>query len=86
LLDEFRRLSNEKTQELTPGEMEVLRLVAEGLDNKSIARRLNLSQRTVTNRLSEIYQKLHIANRTQAALLALRRGWAALDSDDHQNH
>ncbi len=82
LLEEFRRLSQGAVEEeLTPGEMEVLRLVAQGLDNKSIARELNLAERTVTNRLSEIYQKLHVASRTQAALVALRRGWASLDEN-----
>jgi len=87
LLEEFRRLSQSAAdvEELTPAEMDVLRLVAQGLDNKSIARELNLSERTVTNRLSEIYQKLHVANRTQAALLALRRGWASLD-ENHKGH
>ncbi len=85
LLEEFRRLSQssaEVVEELTPAEMDVLRLVAQGLDNKSIALRLKLSERTVTNRLSEIYQKLHVANRTQAALLALRRGWALLKEEE----
>lgn len=82
LLEEFRRLSQDVVEEeLTPGEMDVLRLVAQGLDNKSIARALGLSERTVTNRLSEIYQKLHVASRTQAALVALRRGWARLEEE-----
>jgi len=81
LLEEFRRLSESApaAEELTPSEMDVLRLVAQGLDNKSIARELGLAERTVTNRLSEIYSKLHVASRTQAALLALRRGWATLN-------
>lgn len=87
LLEEFRRLSQSApdVEELTPGEMDVLRLVAQGMDNKSIAGELSLSERTVTNRLSEIYQKLHVANRTQAALLALRRGWATLE-ENHEGH
>lgn len=87
LLEEFRRLSQSApdVEELTPGEMDVLRLVAQGMDNKSIAGELSLSERTVTNRLSEIYQKLHVANRTQAALLALRRGWASLE-ESHEGH
>jgi len=86
LLEEFRRLSQSAAgaEDLTPGEMDVLRLVAQGLDNKSIADRLSLSERTITNRLSEIYQKLHVTSRTQAALLALRRGWASLE--ENQNH
>ncbi len=84
LLDEFRRLSRsadraEGLEDLTEGEMKVLRLVAQGADNKTIARKLHLSARTVANRLSEIYRKLHVNSRTQAALLALRKGWASLE-------
>jgi NarL family two-component system response regulator LiaR len=64
---------------LTEGEMAVLRLVAQGVDNQGIAQTLNYSVYTVANRLRTIYEKLHVANRTQAALYALRHGWAALD-------
>lgn len=60
-------------------EVEVLRLVARGLDNQDIADALHWSVHTVSNRLRVIYEKLHVANRTQAALYALRHGWAALD-------
>jgi DNA-binding NarL/FixJ family response regulator len=86
LLDEFRRLSQaagqaEEAETLTAGEMEVLRLVAQGADNQGIAEQLCLSERTVANRLSAIYEKLHVNNRTQAALVALRRGWARLEDD-----
>lgn len=86
LLDEFRRLSQaageaEDMEGLTQGEVEVLRLVAQGADNEAIAERLALSERTVANRLSSIYEKLHVNSRTQAALVALRRGWATLDED-----
>jgi DNA-binding NarL/FixJ family response regulator len=84
VLEEFRRLSQTpseagKLEQLTQGEMDVLRFVAQGDDNKSIAERLVLSERTIANRLSNIYQKLHVNNRTQAALFALRRGWVELD-------
>jgi DNA-binding NarL/FixJ family response regulator len=86
LLDEFRRLSQqadetEDAENLTPGEMDVLRLVAQGADNKAAAGQLALSERTVANRLSSIYEKLHVNNRTQAALVALRRGWTTLEED-----
>jgi DNA-binding NarL/FixJ family response regulator len=86
LLDEFRRLGQiadeaEDVEGLTQGEMEVLRLVAQGADNKAIAERLALSERTVANRLSSVYEKLHVNSRTQATLAALRRGWATLDED-----
>jgi DNA-binding NarL/FixJ family response regulator len=56
--------------------MEILRRLAEGNDNGAIARELKISEKTVVNRLSTIYQKLHVNNRTQAALYALRKGWA----------
>ena len=86
LLDEFRRLSRAaaeaKLERLTEGEMEVLRLVAQGANNRTIAGRLSLSERTVGNRLRDIYQKLHVNNRTQAALHALRRGWVTLDPEE----
>ena len=64
---------------LTEGEMAVLRLVAQGVDNQDIAQALNYSVYTVANRLRTIYEKLHVTNRTQAALYALRQGWATLD-------
>jgi len=87
VLDEFRRLSQTsgeapEIEHLTEGEMEVLRLVAEGADNQVIAGQLNLSVQTVANRLRSIYQKLQVNNRTQAALYALRRGWARLDPEE----
>jgi DNA-binding NarL/FixJ family response regulator len=87
LIDEFRRLSqpsaqDESVEKLTQAEMDVLVLVAQGADNAEIADQLALSEKTVTNRLSNIYQKLHVNNRTQAALYALRRGWATLHQEE----
>jgi two-component system, NarL family, response regulator LiaR len=67
------------SEHLTEGEMAVLRLVAQGADNQDIAQALNYSPYTVANRLRTIYEKLHVTNRTQAALYALRQGWAVLD-------
>ena len=64
---------------LTAREVEVLRLVAQGLTNQEIANRLVISERTVRNHVSSILDKLHLANRTQAALYALREGLASLD-------
>jgi len=64
---------------LTESEMAVLRLVAGGVDNDHIAQALNYPVHRVANRLRTIYEKLHVTNRTQAALYALRQGWAALD-------
>lgn len=68
-----------RIEPLTESEMAVLRLVAQGVDNQGIAQALNYSVYTVANRLRTIYEKLHVTNRTQAALYALRQGWAELD-------
>jgi DNA-binding NarL/FixJ family response regulator len=72
-------LSASAVRPLTESEMAVLRLVAQGIENEEIAQRLMLSVYTVANRLRNIYGKLHVTNRTQAALYALRHGWASLE-------
>ena len=64
---------------LTEREVEVLKLVAQGLSNEEIAQRLVVSERTVRTHVSNILGKLHLANRTQATLYALREGLASLD-------
>jgi len=61
---------------LTPGETEVLRLLAQGLDNAAIAQRLVVTKRTVQNHVSTIYGKLGVTSRTEAALVAIRCGLA----------
>ena len=63
---------------LTARELEALRLVAQGLTNQEIAEKLSISERTVGKHVSNILEKLHLANRTQAALYALRKGLADL--------
>ena len=60
----------------TPRELEVLQGLVEGLSNKEIARRLSVSPRTVNYHLDNIYAKLGVNTRTEAALIALRQGWA----------
>ncbi|MBI2287474.1 MAG: response regulator transcription factor, partial [Chloroflexi bacterium] len=61
---------------------DVLRLVAEGLSNKEIAAKLVLSEKTVKNRVSNIFAKLRVNDRTQAVLHALRRGLVRLPDED----
>src|SRR5262249_56016994 len=67
------------TPPLSDREMDVLREAARGLPNKDIARRLNLSVRTIHTHLGNIFAKLSVGSRTEAVLLALRRGWIALE-------
>jgi NarL family two-component system response regulator LiaR len=67
---------------LTPREVEVLRLVAQGLGNPEIAEELVIAEGTVRTHVSSITGKLHVASRTQAALYALREGIASLDDGD----
>ncbi len=61
--------------ELSPREREVLQLVAQGLTNYQVARQLGVSVRTVEAHLTHVYAKLDVRSRTEAALLAQRRGW-----------
>lgn len=69
------------TDPLTEREVEVLRLVAQGLSNDDIAQKLVVSERTVRTHVSHILDKLHLANRTQMALYAVREGIATLDNN-----
>jgi NarL family two-component system response regulator LiaR len=83
LMREIQRTSDSpRTEEpLTIREMEVIKLIAEGLSNQEIAERLVISERTVRTHVTNILGKLHLANRTQAALYALREGLADLEKD-----
>lgn len=64
---------------LTEREMDTLRLIARGLSNQEIAAELTIHEYTVAKYVGSILDKLHVANRTQAALYALREGLAKLD-------
>uniref|UniRef100_A0A831U5F1 Response regulator transcription factor n=1 Tax=Thermus islandicus TaxID=540988 RepID=A0A831U5F1_9DEIN len=68
--------------ELTEREVQILKLLAQGYTNLEIASELGLSEKTVRNRLSEIFQKLHLNNRTQAALYAIREGLAQPEPEE----
>lgn len=82
LVQELNRPSDLPPAEepLTEREVEVLKLIAQGLSNQSIAKKLVISERTVRTHVGHILNKLHLANRTQAALYALREGLTNSDS------
>jgi NarL family two-component system response regulator LiaR len=69
---------------LTAREMEVLRLIAQGLSNQEIADRISVSEPTVRAHVSRILGKLHLASRTQAALYAVREGLTDADAASAQ--
>ena len=88
VLAEFRRpqpSDEEKAEpDLPERDVEILRLLAQGLSNQAIADRLYIAEKTVRNRLSGIFRRLHLENRTQAALYAIQEGIAepGLPDDD----
>ena len=83
LIDELNQPADAKPTEvpLTVREVEVLKLVAKGRSNQEIAEELVVSERTIGAHVSNILSKLHLANRTQAALYALRTGITDLSPD-----
>jgi len=80
ILEEFRQPDpslaqpSEARDELTPRETEVLELVVEGATNKEIAEALSITENTVKIHLRNILEKLHLQNRIQAAVYAVRNG------------
>jgi RNA polymerase sigma factor (sigma-70 family) len=69
-----RRSRTSSAVELSPREREVLQLVLDGLANKQIARRLGISEKTVKGHLTNLFQRIGVSDRTQAALWAERTG------------
>jgi NarL family two-component system response regulator LiaR len=87
VLQEISHPSKEQpsSDPLTERELEVLRLISQGLSNKEIASKIFIAEWTVRTHVSNILGKMHLASRTQAALHALRSGLASLD-DVPENH
>jgi len=83
LIEDLNQPTDTKPTEdpLTERDVEVLKLVAKGRSNQEIAEELFVSERTVGAHVSNILSKLHLANRTQAALFALRTGLTDLSPD-----
>lgn len=67
-----RDVVKEKLSELTKRELEVLKMVASGAFNKEIGSTLDISERTVKNHLSNIFKKIGVSDRTQAAVFAIK--------------
>ncbi|TCS95642.1 response regulator transcription factor [Hazenella coriacea] len=93
LVEELRRLSHKEQvfqylysihspiswqEVLTYREMEVLRLISQGKNNRTISEDLYISEKTVKNHVSNILYKMNVQDRTQAVLLAIKYGWIQL--------
>ena len=65
-------------QSLTPREIEVLHMLAEGLGNKTVARRLGISEHTVKFHVGSIFAKLNVSSRTEAVTVGVRQGLVML--------
>jgi DNA-binding NarL/FixJ family response regulator len=81
VVSEFKRLSNKHTPEdglgqLSETELKILQHVAAGMSNKEIAQKLSLAESTVKNRLSVLFEKIGVQDRTQAAIYAITHGIA----------
>ena len=77
VLRQFSALPGKQTplvDDLTSRELEVLKLIAGGLCNRDIAQELSISEKTVKNHINNIFSKLHIYDRSQAILYAIREG------------
>ena len=87
LLDHFRRVPQRQHhglpyEELTRRELQVLQLAAEGLSNKEIAGKLVISEKTAKNHIANIFSKLQVNDRTQAILIALRKGLVTISQEE----
>ena len=86
ILQQFRELSREKEtasfmSPLTPKEMEVLKYMAEGCLNKQIADKLDVTEQTIKNHITSILRKLNANARTQAVVIAIKKGLVVLSKD-----
>lgn len=67
---------------LSPRETEILALIAAGMENKAIAKMLNLSAQTIRTYVSHAMTSLDVQNRTRAVVLALQYGWIAFPGEE----
>lgn len=78
-----RDIDMQNMQKLSKREIEVLKLVAVGMFNKEIGKKLGISERTVKNHMSSIFKKIDSNDRTQAAIFAIRNGLADLNGKEN---
>ena len=84
VLKELNRLSaaavepDQEPDRLTRRELEILQELAQGLSNRELAEKLFISEKTVKNHLTSIFQKCGVTDRTQAVLYGLKRHWIQL--------
>lgn len=78
LMKRMQENTSEAAEGLTKREMEVLKLIAEGMYNKEIAEKLMISEKTVKNHVSNIFRKINVSDRTQAAVYAIKNGYVEI--------
>lgn len=78
LMKRMQENTSEVAEGLTKREMEVLKLIAEGMYNKEIAEKLMISEKTVKNHVSNIFRKINVSDRTQAAVYAIKNGYVEI--------
>jgi two-component system response regulator DegU len=79
--ESFRRTDEAPPNPLTPRELDVLRLVAQGMRNRQVAEALDIGEQTVKNHLQSVMHKLGVSSRLRAVTLAMREGWLDLDDE-----
>ena len=83
MIDEaYAQHSHDALLRLTPRELEVLRMISEGLTNAEVASRLHLSVHAIKFHLAGIYRRLSVANRTEAAVMYFRAQAAPVQTPD----
>jgi len=86
VLNEFRASPGEKARteksDLAQRDIQILTLLGQGLSNADIGEQLFISEKTVRNRLSQVFKQLQLKNRTEAALYALRKGLTEETAED----
>lgn len=78
LKDKLEQMKEAKEEGLTKRELEVLKLIARGMYNKEIADELVISEKTVKNHISNIFRKIDVSDRTQAAIYAIKHSYVEI--------